>query len=634
MKPRNVILLLTLLVVAALALLVSRIDCQPDDPTGHRRVFTDLDATIQTLTIEPAQGQAVALENIVGAPTVRVATGLTVPAEPAKARGLGERLQDLSYTRRFDPAAEDGLGDSQTGLDQPRVTVTFTDSRGQNHRLLVGRQAPRVGTDLVETYVRPGSSTDTFVVAGDLHELLAAKAVDLIDLSILAVPAENIRELTVTGTERYTLSKRDGQWRLIDPVDAPADAAAVGTLLSRLANLRGRNVAALLSETGDAAIYGLDTPQQRSVRIDITAVDDSDTPEPVILRLGQAPGNIDGGMAYANVLGHEPVYAISTSLIADLTPTLDAVRSRRLVHLTPDDIAEITLTQQDKTFTLRRQDDGWQILSPVQHAADAQAVSDLLRVLSRLEADRWMTGVGEIEFSNPAAVLLVTPSTPDGEAVKLTVGRTAPDGKNYIVETKAAQAPALVPVEATEKLLAGYEAYWPRELTKLPADAVADRMVLRRDEDVIELERLAGGYWRQNRPEPADANTDRCEAIVSRLRNLQAQRIVNVGESLPQRFAATDEKVHVVLTVRLPGQSGEPADTRKVALTLARNDGTCHAWTTDDQHRVLLGEVPCDLYDLLVGDVQAPPTPSAEADLDLPELPDDFEMPAPVAPQP
>ncbi|NBB95577.1 MAG: DUF4340 domain-containing protein [Planctomycetes bacterium] len=168
MKARNILVLLTLLAVCAVALLIDRIDCDADrgQPGASRTLFEDLDAAIRTLRIEPADGQAI--EIVLDGEAARLVEPVSAPANAEKATSLVELLKTLSYTRAFAPAAEEGLGDPQTGLDQPRLDVSFTDADGKQYRLLIGREAPTLGTGIVETYVRPARSGRTFVVAQDL----------------------------------------------------------------------------------------------------------------------------------------------------------------------------------------------------------------------------------------------------------------------------------------------------------------------------------------------------------------------------------------------------------------------------------------------------------------------------------
>lgn len=626
MKPRTLVMLLTLLVVIAVALILSRIDCQRDTAPGDRRVFADLDSEIQSIRIEPAMGPAVAFE--LSGDGARLIEPIDAPARLANAQRIAATLRDMTYTRAFDPAGEEGLGDSQTGLDQPRVTVTFSDKTGQTYQLFVGREAPRVGTDVTENYVRPGGSNQTFVVPRDLGEQLAVNPRDLRDLTILDVSADRIRRVRIQSREEYTLTRDGEAWRLSEPYAARVDEPHVENLLQKLSVLRANEI--LTEQADDLTPYGLARPQ---LSVTIEVAPESDTPAAATSHT-LLLGNVRQETVCAKLAESPVIFTLPKSMLELLGPSLDEVRSRDLVDLQPAGIAEVRLEHEARSFTMQRQDGGWAITQPVEHPADTMAANNLLQQLTTLRADRWLGMAGELELTSPTATIIITPADDQAEPVRLTVGKPTPDGKHYMVQVSTAATPAQVPLARIDALLQSYEHYWPRELSNVDPDARTETLTLHRPGERIVLERLAGGYWRQNEPEPGDANADRCEAIAHALRSLRAQTIVHVGKALPARFAAAGDRIEAALTVRRPKRDGQPAATKRREFTLVRIDGACYAWASDGEGRVVVGRVETDLYTLLAGDVQAPPSPEDdEFQADAMPTSSDYGPIQPVAPQ-
>lgn len=608
MKPRTLVMLLTLLVVVAAALIVSRIDCQRDTAPGDRRMFSELDADIHSIRIERALGPTVAID--LGDSGPRLVEPIDAPARQAHAKQLAAMLRNMTYTRAFNPAGEEGLADSQTGLDQPRLSVTFTDADGETYQLWVGRQAPRVGTDVIETYVRPGHSDQTFVVPRDLGDELAVNVDSLRDLTLLEVSADRVRRLTIQGRDEYTLVRDTDTWRLIEPITAGTDESRVDNLIQKLSVLRANEI--LTEQPDSLAPYGLDRPQL-SVTVEIgpqasAPADDAPADATHTLLLG----NVRQDTICAKLADHPAVFTLPKAMLDVLGPSLDEIRSRELVTLSPADVAKVSIEHNGQSLTLQRKDNGWALTQPVEHSADPAAVNTLLRRLTKLQADRWLRTPGELELTSPTATIILTPTDDQAKPARLTIGKPTPDGKDYIVQASHAASPARVPITTIDALLHDEEHYWPRQLSDIGPEARTETLTLRRPTERIVLERLAGGYWRQNEPAPGDANSDRCEAIAQALRSLRAETIVHVGKALPPRFATAEDRIDTVLAVRLPEQNGQPATLKRRELAFVQLNGACYAWPSDIEGRFVVGRVEPDLYTLLAGDVQAPPLPEED----------------------
>jgi hypothetical protein len=86
---------------------------------------------------------------------------------------------------------------------------------------------------------------------------------------VLDIDLGEVRSVGVTDGQRtLRLVRQDGEWRLAEPEDAPADAYAVGWTVDELIHLDARTV--VLDKVEDLATYGLDPP---ALILDVERVD-------------------------------------------------------------------------------------------------------------------------------------------------------------------------------------------------------------------------------------------------------------------------------------------------------------------------------------------------------------------------
>src|SRR3990172_6492818 len=76
--------------------------------------------------------------------------------------------------------------------------------------------------------------------------------------TILELKTDDVTQVSLVYADREIVVKRaDGKWRMIKPVDAPADDTAVNNLISALAEAELKKT---FDDASDLAQYGLDQP--------------------------------------------------------------------------------------------------------------------------------------------------------------------------------------------------------------------------------------------------------------------------------------------------------------------------------------------------------------------------------------
>jgi hypothetical protein len=193
------------------------------------------------------------------------------------------------------------------------------------------------------------------------------------------------------------LERREGKWRMLAPVDFPADSFGADNLASTLATLARESE---LEGPGPPEEYGL-ADAARVVRFEAGGTEHE-------LRLGRdAPV---GGGAYASTGGSSAIYTIARYKASTFAKSPDDLRDKRILDFDRDAIRRIEASWPGGRVVLEREakkggeepaakqpgeageaptpaPGGWRIVEPIAARADPQTVDDLLSNLSLLRAE-------------------------------------------------------------------------------------------------------------------------------------------------------------------------------------------------------------------------------------------------------
>ena len=286
-----------------------------------------------------------------------------------------------------------------------------------------------------------------------------------------------------TGGEVWRLESRGSQdWRIVSPIEDAADPRQVEGWLE---TLRRSQVTSTIEQPEPLASYGLDPPR---LTVRLEGVD-----APAFLLGGVVPTR-DG--AYASIAGRPGVRVVGFLLGSPLTdPDLQSLRDRRLLDISPTDVAKLALEGPGDAVRLAREPGGWWVVEPVRVPASERAVGALIEDLTAAQVSRFVDGT---ERSDPTFGL-------DAEAPRLRVasdevervvqlGADAGGGGRYC--HRADRAPILVVDAGFLKGGTTAVAAWiDTKLTKVNRYHVR-AFRYRRAGGVVDLKR-EGGAWRQ-----------------------------------------------------------------------------------------------------------------------------------------
>lgn len=200
---------------------------------------------------------------------------------------------------------------------------------------------------------------------------------------LLDIDSNNVKQVVITQPDgkKIALEKSGSQWRLTDPVNAPADSFAVDELLRQITGLMPRGQL----PADQKASVGLDHP---NYVIQLTTTDGKSH----TVSVGDKSQLSDA--MYVLVDDHTAPDIVSSSAYDQFGKDADSYRSKKLVDVNNDQIQQIAITQNGKTLKLEKQGTSWVITQPTEMPADSNEVANLLFALTDLNANEFVAKPG------------------------------------------------------------------------------------------------------------------------------------------------------------------------------------------------------------------------------------------------
>jgi hypothetical protein len=191
--------------------------------------------------------------------------------------------------------------------------------------------------------------------------------------------AEDLRaiELETSDGADVRLEFGDRGWRIVRPIDFPADEAALSGITSNLADLASE---ALVAEPQAPEVYGLG-PDAAEVRFSAKGVDHT-------VRFGKkTPVDYN---TYATADGGAAVYVVASYRANAFQRSLDDLRERRVLRFDRDAVDHVEVAWPGGGATLEKREGAWRVIAPLDAPADSRTLDDLLADLSFLRADGFL----------------------------------------------------------------------------------------------------------------------------------------------------------------------------------------------------------------------------------------------------
>jgi len=193
---------------------------------------------------------------------------------------------------------------------------------------------------------------------------------------------QQVRSLVITGDDGPDLRVERGgpetPWLVVSPLESEADPDAVQRLLQALGRLTTLEEPFQPAD-GELAAFGLLPPQ-----LTVTVAGEGDAP---LARLALGSPAPLGAASYALHEESGRVGLVGEAETRAIPRTLFDLRRKRLVRFRREEVREVRIETADQPLLkIRRLGDDWEIVDPLQFAADRELVVNLLWELAECRA--------------------------------------------------------------------------------------------------------------------------------------------------------------------------------------------------------------------------------------------------------
>jgi Domain of unknown function (DUF4340) len=364
---------------------------------------------------------------------------------------------------------------------------------------------------------------------------------------LFSLAPADIAKIELHGPARDLVIERGalGLWRIVKPVAATGDPAAVDALADAIANLQV--VDTVDQNAGDRlANFGLQNP---SVTVTVTTKDQRVLPG--IMVGSDSPL---GGGTYVKTTDKPAVLLIGAGFTAESSKTLNDLRSRVLVNLTADQMTRVAVTHADgSAIEIVRHGDDWKMTKPRAYPTDKAAVQQMLDIIAGAQvADFVEDNPADLEkfgLAKPALEFEVNGGK-DNAKHSISIGFKQPEASKNAVYARAGAGNQPV-VTIAGYVVNGVDKSFDdlRDKTVLLFDeAKVARITLIGGPVSIVVERAPGDHWSViARGRTAPAQQEVAASLLDQIHGLKGSKIVEDPMTNPQRFGMVRPNLSAVL---------------------------------------------------------------------------------------
>jgi hypothetical protein len=337
---------------------------------------------------------------------------------------------------------------------------------------------------------------------------------------ILKLDENSITKLDVKKKDAapIELDKSGSQWKITEPKSFTADQSTVRGMLSALSSLNSERL--VDDKSSDLQRYGLAKP---SLELDVTEKDSK------MQRLLLGDDTPAGSAVYAALAGSPRVFTIPGYTRNTLDKSLNDLRDKRLLTVSPDKISRIDIAGKNGNIEFGRSKDEWQILKPTPMRADGSAVSEFVNKLTDARIDLSGSDSASKEadsaFSHGTRVARVKVTDESGNQ-ELQLRRNK---DSYYAKSSVVDGAYKVGSEFGDVLNKKVEDFRNKKLFDF-GYADPNKIEIHSGSKTYSLFR-GGQDWWDNGKKMDDANV---QSLISNLREISAENFVNSGFTAPE----------------------------------------------------------------------------------------------------
>ncbi|MBV8677415.1 MAG: DUF4340 domain-containing protein [Planctomycetaceae bacterium] len=427
-------------------------------------------------------------------------------------------------------------------------------------------------------YCRPSGREGIEVVDARLFQELDAPANDWRDKTVFSLSSFQVTGLTVTrpGHPELRIGREEGHWKLMRPLDAPADDEKVEGVVAELVALRVAegDHGFVADDVKDFVPYGLDDTSAMKIEL----VPNTRPTKPQLLFVGKdAPVIDDRHYAYARRADQDDVILIDLKDQRDLGTRPNALRGQRVADINPRRVESIRIEQPGRVFELTRTPTGWKLVQPTEGKADTASVQALVLRLGELRASEFLEpeAVVQPDLEPPLMTLEVKQATgpKDKVVTRLQLGRHDALRKTVYarIEGDPTRAILAIPDNFLEVLPKDAFAFRDRSVASL-SPAQVSRLTITRGGRTVVLA-VAGSsdqpnHWRMLGPVEAPTNDEAVTSALTLLSDLRAESFISDAPGEAKAFGLDAPTLSVSWTTEPDSAAPKTAQTAPKTTTL------------------------------------------------------------------
>jgi hypothetical protein len=404
-----------------------------EDATAKKRIFSYDSSKISQVEVKSSGGEVTALRK--GSDS---AWTIVKPVEARADRNVVSdvvtNLASLEEQRVVDENAADLKA---YGLAEPRVDITFNvDGEKEPKRILLGEKTPSSSG----VYAKLPNGSRVVVIETALETAADKSTFDFRDKAALAFDQTKVTSLDLaSASQTIRLEKSGEEWKLVKPIQAPADFVSVNGVVGQLQSAQMTGLKDRPEDLKDLKQYGLDKPV-------VVATIGTGTAS-VTLELGK---EADAGAVWARDPSRPAVFSVNNGVAMELKKKVDDFRRKEVFDFRPYNTTRFEITRGKDTRAFERVKgtgenavDTWKQVGPATKTVDSSNLEGALLDFSNLRADSFVAAAGAATgHNNPAAVIVV--KFDDGKKDERVVIGTTGSG---VFATRADQ-PGAMKIEA------------------------------------------------------------------------------------------------------------------------------------------------------------------------------------------
>jgi hypothetical protein len=378
---------------------------------------------VAEITIKSADGETSKLQK--EADQWTIVEPVKAPADAGELSTITGALATLDVQRVVDEKPSDL---KTFGLEPARMEVAFKKKDDQaEKRVLIGDKTPTGG----ELYAKLPDSPRVFLVSSYLDSTFNKNTFALRDKRVLTFERDKVDGFEIaSGPTTMQFAKTGSEWKLVKPIQARADYAAVEGAVERLSSVQMQGIAE--PEAANLAKYGLNAPTST-----LTAVMGS-------ARSTLTLGGTENALVFAKDSARPMVFTVAPTVKTDIVKDLADYRRKDLFDSRSFTTDKVEIVRGAETLVLEKtkDKDGKDVWKSGSGATiETTKAEDILTKLSNLRAVTFEATPNAV-LKTP--VLKVTVTFDQKKMETVSIGRMG-----TVVAASRADEPGSATIDAT-----------------------------------------------------------------------------------------------------------------------------------------------------------------------------------------